>query len=135
MPPANPFVRAAAEAEAARFALAAADDFARFFAGDLAELQLRWGLTAVEFHDGQWGVVAPGEPMRESDRAVLVYQGGTFAGRKYYRGAEFFKTDVKNVYFAALTLATGEAGAAALRAAREGLVGMWLWEGLYGCSF
>ena len=28
MPPANPFVRAAAEAEAARFALAAADDFA-----------------------------------------------------------------------------------------------------------
>ena len=42
MPPANPFVRAAAEAEAARFALAAADDFARFFAGDLAELQMRW---------------------------------------------------------------------------------------------
>ena len=87
MPPANPLVRAAAEAEAARFALAAADDFARFFAGDLAELQLRWGLTAVEFNDGQWGVVAPGEPMRESDRAVLVYQGGTFAGRKYYRSA------------------------------------------------
>ena len=46
MPPANPFVRAAAEAEAARFALAAADDFARFFAGDLAELQLRWGMDA-----------------------------------------------------------------------------------------
>ena len=44
--------------------------------------------------------------MRDSDRAVLVYQGGTFSGRKYYRGADFFKTDVKNVYFAALTLAT-----------------------------
>ena len=27
------------------------------------------------------------------------------------------------------------AGAAALRAALEGLLGMWLWEGLYGCSF
>ena len=53
-PATNPFVRAAAEAEAARFALAAADDFARFFAGDLAELQLRWGLTAVEFNDGQY---------------------------------------------------------------------------------
>jgi len=26
-------------------------------------------------------------------------------------------------------------GDAALRAALEGLVGMWLWEGLYGCSF
>ena len=26
-------------------------------------------------------------------------------------------------------------GDAALRAAREGLVGMWLWEGLDGCSF
>ena len=27
------------------------------------------------------------------------------------------------------------AGAAALRAALELLVGMWLWDGLYGCSF
>jgi hypothetical protein len=25
--------------------------------------------------------------------------------------------------------------AAALQGAKEGLVGMWLWEGLYGCSF
>ena len=38
MAPANPFVRAAAEAEASRVALAAADDFARFFAGDLVEI-------------------------------------------------------------------------------------------------
>ena len=29
----------------------------------------------------------------------------------------------------------GAGVAAALRAALEGLVGMWLWEGLYGCSF
>ena len=41
---------------------------------------------------------------------------------KYYRGAEFFKTDVKNVYFAALTLATGEAGAASLRSVGGGRV-------------
>ena len=26
-------------------------------------------------------------------------------------------------------------GDAALRAAQEGLLGIWLWEGLYGCSF
>jgi hypothetical protein len=59
MAPGNPFVRAAGEAVAARDALAAAGDFGRFFSGDLAELQKRWGLSAVEFNDGNWGVVAP----------------------------------------------------------------------------
>ena len=30
---------------------------------------------------------------------------------------------------------TAAVGDAVLLAAQEGLVGMWLWEGLYGCSF
>ena len=49
MPTANPFVRAAAEAEAARFALAAADDFAGLHAElYVCDLSSAFRFTAIQ---------------------------------------------------------------------------------------
>ncbi len=60
-----------------RRALAAAGDFGRFFAGDLDELQKRWGLAAVEFNDGTWGVVAGASPARTRALACSASRAAT----------------------------------------------------------
>ena len=79
----------------------------RLFQGSAAEMQERWGCSAVKLNDGSWCVVPRNECVRASDGCVRLASGGTLRGRLQWRNAAWFQENVECAMLGALVLGDG----------------------------
>ena len=119
----------AAEFLARRLAADAAEQsHESLFQGSAAELQERWGCSAVKLNDGSWCVVPRHDCVRASDGSVRLASGGTLRGRLQWRNASWFQDNVECAMLGALVLGDGAGRNSSFSQGGEGVAQLVLRE-------